>query len=773
MKKRLVALLLSGVLAVSALTGCGNTDKTESTQTQEVSGYVYVPEYFDWGFEVGENDWINTNGVINGYVTGMYQSYDEINYKQKQELLCMNLEDGSVTRIPIALEKDNQSVNFFTMKEDGTVIACVEEYNWDENSQTSNSTYTLLYLDQEGNTLKTVDFTPVYKEMAAKDEWNRPRSMALDAEGALFVQFEQQIVAVDEDGKKQFVVESSDWINNMGSMPDGSVYITYYGQRGQVLAIVDKAAQKLGDSYDISGNFNGFFQINADNIMYYNDSSSMRKLDLATGESEVVFKWLDCDIIGNYINGVACENEDTVFAYYSNWESGEESFIKLTKTERNQVAEKQIITIAALEANNEEMESKIVAFNKANDEYRMELTTYLDYANMSEADYANYDKFIDDAVTRMKNDLTGKNPPDIICLSSGYIDARDLAKQGLIEELTPYLEKAGYSEDDFVAGVVNANKIDGKLYTLPARFSLVTAIANSAYVGDRQGWTLEEVLEVVKNLPEGVELTGSTTQSGFVSECLMFGYDTFIDSDNAQCHFDSPEFKALLEVAKTFPKEYNYKDDAPSEPALMSAGEIAMIVHSMSELNDIQMCLAFLGDQEGAFIGLPGAVGNGSLIAPYGANYTICTKSDQKDVAAKFIIDSLTEDYNKNKRFSWGFPSFEKAFDDYIADELDVAYLKDDKGELILDEEGNPIPEGGSSAVGWGDWEYSYRPATQEEADILRELVNGAVGSYSYNTELFGIIMEELEPFFNNQQSADQVAKVIQNRISLYLTENS
>lgn len=777
MRKKLLALVLSAMLAVTAFTGCGdntkNTTKTSNTQSEEKEGFVYVPTYFDWGFEKSDNDWINTYGIRNGHMLGMYQTYDETTYESNQELLVMNLSDGALTRIPVKLENENQYVNQFTTKDDGSVLVCAEEYKWDEKTQVGESTYTIMHMDVTGTVLSTMDMTAVCKEMEDKYEWAHPQNMIVDGDGVLYIQFDQEIVALNEEGTKIFGVETSNYIHNMGVMPDGNIYIVYYGQDGTEMAVIDKNTQALGTAYKVSNSLNGFFEVAEGNVLYYSDGSAVCSWDLATGESKVLFDWLDSDINGNYVNGISCKDEDTIFAYYSDWQTNEETFMKLVKTDRSQVKEKKTITLATLTNTGSDMMADIVAFNRANEEYRIDVVMYLDQRNMSTADYQNYEQFINDAVTRMKNDLTGNNPPDIICLSDTYISTEDLAVKGLLEEITPYLEKAGYSLDDFVQGVVNSYKLDGKLYGLPTRFSLYTAVADSAYVGTEPGWTLAEVQEVVKNMPEGMQFLSGTTQSSFVNQCLMFGYDTFIDSVNSQCHFDSPEFKTLLEIAKAFPKEYDYTGEEPSDPILLSSGELLMTVENIYDLDGIQLCQAYFGDKTPTFIGLPGASGNGTLIMPDGAAYALCSKSDEKDAAAQFIVGLLTEEYDESDQSSWGFPVLQKALDAYIADEIDVEYLKDEKGELILDENGNPISTEGGHGIGMGDWEYSYRPCNQEDADILLELINGANGTYNYNTELFSIIMEELEPYFSGQKSVDEVAGIIQNRINLYLIENS
>ena len=771
MKKKLLALGLCIVMALT-IVACGDDGETVNQSSEEPTSYVYVPEYYDWGLEVGDNDWINTYGMTNGYMLGMYSTINEETYKSEEYFLAMNMSDNSVLKIPVELENDNQYISTFTISGDGSIIAIAEEYVWGEKGEPEEYFCKLFNIDNSGQVTATADLTPLTEEMKDKYDYFYIQNLAVDEEGTIYLSCEQEIIALNADGTKSFSVETPNWINGMGTMPEGGIYVMYYGNEGYELSVIDKTSQSFGQTYQVNSSINGYYEVSEGNVIYYNDGSSVRKLTMETGEIEEIFQWLDADINGQYIEGVVRLDDNNFLAYYRNWNSNEENFVKLVKTDRSTVPEKTVITLAAFYATNSDLQEQIVSFNKSNDTYRIELKTYLDFANMTQEQQENYDQYYSEATTRMMNDITGNNPPDLISLSDGNISMDTLAAKGALEELTPYLEKAGYSEADFVQGVVNSYKIEDKLYTLPVHFSLSTQLADSAIVGTEPGWTLEEAMEILRNLPEGMAFQDRATQEGFVSQCLLYGYNSFIDSVNGTCNFDSPEFKAILEMAKSFPKEYQSSDEWVSEPVLMANGELLLANVSIYSLDNIQEYLAYLGDKEATFIGMPGVAGNGSLITPYGSMFGICSKSEKKDAAAQFIIDMLTEDYKEDSHM-WGFPTYMPTFEAYIADEIDVEYLKDENGDLVLDEEGNPISMEGGSSVNYGDWEYTYRPCTQEDADILLELVNGACTTLNYNTNMFGIILEELQPFFNGQKSADEAAAIIQNRINLYLSENS
>lgn len=775
MKKRLLVLVCS-MMIFAVVSGCGSSKDSGSGKQEEIkdvqrSEYVYVPEFFDWGITVSDNDWINTYGMANGYMLGLYGSTDMETYKTKQSLLALKLEDRSLLQIPVELSGENPYMNTFTITDDGRIIAVVEDRKFDGETGTEQYACKLISMEQDGSITELADITYLKKEIEEKSGFFYINGIAVDQDGAIYVSCEQDVIVFDKSGTEAFRAEASTWIDHMGNMPDGSVYISYYGHGSFELAVIDTETEGFGKVYKASSNMNGYVTVAEGNILYYSDGMSVRRLQLETGEDTAVLKWLDSDLNGQYVETVVNLDEETFVAYYRNWNSNEENFVKLTKTEKSNLAEKKVITLATLYANVSDLQEQIVNYNRSNDTHRIELVTYLDTSGMTADQKTNYEQYHKDAVTHMLNDLTGANPPDLIALSEGDINLAALAGKGVLDALTPYLEKAGIGENDFLEGVVESFKIGDQLYSLPTCFSVVTQLADSAIVGKEPGWTLEEALEVMQNLPEGMAFQSYATRQGFVSQTLMYGFHSFVDTAKGTCNFDSPEFKAILEMAKSFPEEYQSREEWVSEPVLLTNGEVLLANVNIYSLENVQEYMAYLGGREVTFIGMPGVEGNGSMITPYGTMFGICAKADDKEAAADFLIEQLTATYQENSHV-WGFPSYKPAFEAYIADQLDVEYFKDESGELILDENGNPIPMNGGGTIGYGDWEYTYRACSQEDADLLLSLVNGATQTYNYETDIFNIILEDVEIFFNNQKSVDEVASVIQNRVNLYLTEN-
>ncbi len=64
-------------------------------------------------------------------------------------------------------------------------------------------------------------------------------------------------------------------------------------------------------------------------------------------------------------------------------------------------------------------------------------------------------------------------------------------------------------------------------------------------------------------------------------------------------------------------------------------------------------------------------------------------------------------------------------------------------------------------------------PFSEEKAAEYSELVHNAVKNYcADDAEIRNILAEELTYYFENDRSVEETADIIQNRVSIYLSEN-
>jgi hypothetical protein len=69
-----------------------------------------------------------------------------------------------------------------------------------------------------------------------------------------------------------------------------------------------------------------------------------------------------------------------------------------------------------------------------------------------------------------------------------------------------------------------------------------------------------------------------------------------------------------------------------------------------------------------------------------------------------------------------------------------------------------------------GSW-YKVHPFTEEEAETLYSLLNGATLRDQRIYVIWGIVYDELGGYYADQKSIDQTINAIQNRVQLFLNE--
>lgn len=759
MKKKIISLALTAAMAVS-LAACGSGNGTDTNETVMTREYTYVPEYIEMEDADGASLW-------NAQLVGESLYYTQYNYDEAAETSTETLNEYSLTEKKVVKElslddgaEGNRNRSSFQIGSDGSIYTIEYVYSEDYSDRKT----LLCGYDNQGVLTWEQDITDIIN---SDSDNNYISNMLIDKEGRFYLSSNDIIRLFDKDGQYQgnLTLDSS-WINSIGMDRDGKVYICYYDQStdagGYCLAEVDFNGKAIANVYQNypSGNGNGLVA-GIDKDFLVNDGSRVYEYDLASQSYEELFNWLDCDINGTYVNAISVMEDGRLIVLMNDWNTGANEIALLTKTRTADLPQKTQIVIGSL-YDNQELQAAAVAFNKQSDTYHVSIKTYIDNNNWNENTYK-------DAITSMNNDITsGSSCPDIIDLSSlGNVE--QLAGKGVFEDITPYLEKSSsLNKDDYLENILDSNTYNGVLVGIPFSFYLNTIVGKTSDVGEEMGWTLDEMIEYANENPDAL-LFDYAQKSSILYCCLAFNQDEFIDWSTNQCNFDSEEFKKLLAFVADFPDEFDWQADERSTPRKIQEGDVLLDTMGVSDFESVQVYPAMFGEPV-TFIGYPTMDGsNGCMLNSNGA-LGISSKSQNKDGAWAFIESYLSR--SSDERFSWGFPTRKSELDRKIEEATKVTYLTDENGEPILDEDGNPIPEGGVSSVGYGDWDYTYHSVTEEEAALVKQLIEAARPAASTDDQMITIITEEAEPFFKGQKSVDDVVNVIQSRIQLYLNEN-
>ena len=88
---------------------------------------------------------------------------------------------------------------------------------------------------------------------------------------------------------------------------------------------------------------------------------------------------------------------------------------------------------------------------------------------------------------------------------------------------------------------------------------------------------------------------------------------------------------------------------------------------------------------------------------------------------------------------------------------------------IDVDAEGNKVEE--PFLYGIDGVTFELYTATEEEEELLRQVVESVIHVNKNNYMISGIVLEEAAAYFAGQKTAEEVATIIQSRIQVYISE--
>ena len=162
------------------------------------------------------------------------------------------------------------------------------------------------------------------------------------------------------------------------------------------------------------------------------------------------------------MSGYAMLSDSRVAGLLQDWNTDPTTYqlVLLHRVDASEIKEKKVLTLACMYLD-WNLRSMIVEYNKTNDEYRINVVDYSEYA--TDDDY-------NAGVTKLTTEIISGSVPDIFLTSNLPIDK--YAAKGAIADLNTFMDGGnGLSRDYFVPQVMSALEKDGKLYELPTSFS--------------------------------------------------------------------------------------------------------------------------------------------------------------------------------------------------------------------------------------------------------------------------------------------------------------
>lgn len=776
--RSLLPMLMAAMLL--PLTGCGKSEGS-GQETAKEDDFVYVAEYQTFP-RVGTAVF-DDGGVL------YYLAADG----ETQKLYSLKIGEGQPVEVPMALEENmfpaglgndtegNLLLCLVRMKEKVTDTAPAEDSTVAETvgNETTEDTESaegdvtaeapeqeggaaadngieqvmLQKLSADGSVLSEADVTGV---LASVPEFY-VQSLLMDKEGNYYVCTGQNIIVFEPSGSLIFGVSSESYISNMFITPDGRVVIGYYDNYSNSWKLdeVDKGQKLLKDIESSIAFGYGTYQGGKDTDLLYTQDSILYSCNFKDDKPVQILDWIDSDIDSNNLTDFIMLDDGRIAAFSVSYteESATGELAVLTRRNRSEVPEKTVLTYGTFYLpyyTNQD----IVAFNKQSDKYRVEVKTYGD-------DNTDYET----KLSLLNAEIASGKGPDIIDLV--YTSAfEEYASTGVLEDLTPWLEKdTEIKREDYLPNILAEYERDGKLYAIIPCFGLQTIVGKISDVGDGNSWSVKDIIKLADSIPENAELLQYETRESILNTLCTLNSGLFINMETGECDFTGENFKEILEFSGRFPKEVNYDANGPGEMELIRKGELILLECSVPSVQMYQMYEALFGEPVN-FIGYPTTQGNGNMIMPNWTTAGMNTRSEHKDGVWEFIRFNLTKERQENLIYgsaNSGFPISKSALDKLFERDMEKEYYEDTDGK-----------QKEQSKATWmmDDFTMEVYAATEEQVARLKEMINSAKPGNSMDSEIFGIINEEAQAFFEGQKSVEDVIPLIQDRVQLYVNES-
>ena len=404
-----------------------------------------------------------------------------------------------------------------------------------------------------------------------------------------------------------------------------------------------------------------------------------------------------------------------------------------------------------------DLQKRVIDYNKSNSEYKIVMKDYSQYNT-----YEDYSA----CYTKLNNDIISGQMPDILVVDAYNLSLEKYANKGLLADIGEMIQNDDeLSKIDYMQNVFDACKLNNKLYEVIPSFTVQGYIAKKSLVGDRNVWTMQEAISLLNSLPADTNLFSDMTKNQFVTMMMQMCGTQFVDVSTGKCNFDTPQFRDYMEYAKRLPDAFDddYYNDALYKVRYESQyrnGYTVLANAYISDVSDLVYSINGAFGEEVAFVGFPGTdnATPGSVINT-NTSYALAAHSANLEAAWQFVRYYLTDEYQDT--VSYQLPVKKAALEKNAQKAMK-------KPSYMMD--GKEIEEDYRYWI--NDEQVTIEPLTQAQVDEIVKFISSVSRRAYYNTAVNNIIGEELGAYFKNQKSAEDVSKLIQNRVQLYINEN-
>ena len=656
--------------------------------------------------------------------------------------------------------------NNFVFSGDGRIYG-IKDHNFEDYNNEENS-FQKQYICA-WNLDGSFQWESELEDLRSDEEWIYVNTMVPGADGSLRLLLSgdacylMQVSAQGEvSAREPLPDELTGMLTNAQNVfpgKDDTLLVSYSDENDRTKQYLNTFNLETGEVGEASELPSGFMW-NYNNIMpgtntdlIYCSSSGVYTYNRGDEEGKMMMSFINSDLnINGFVRFTPIDEKSFLGIFNENYEYRKLRAGIFTYVDPKDIPDKKVLVLAGNYVRGD-LKKRIVEYNRSSQEYRIVVREYDSYST-----YEDYNA----GFTKLNNDIITGSMPDIL-VADGLPVGNYIAK-GLIADIGKMIEKdEELSQVEFLQNVFDAYSVNGKLYYVVPSFYVRTMLAKKSLVGDRQQWTMEDMQQVLATMPEGAQAFGDQTREYFFDLVMQYCGSDFIDVATGKCSFDSPDFIAMMEFAKTLPEEITYDEDYWMNfnyESQYREDKVLLYDNGIGRISNMNYVINGYFGEEVSFVGFPTQSGNGSFVSSYDNTYCISSKSRNQEEAWNFLRYYLTDEYQKDG--ASGMPVKKDVFLEKAQEALERPYYLDENGEkqeydetFYLNGEEIPLP-----------------PMTQEQIDQVVAFVQTVNKSVYTNEAVLNIIKEEMDAFYSGQKSAQDVAKIIQSRAQVYVDEN-
>ena len=684
-------------------------------------------------FDVSDQRLIFAFGNEEAFFLKSYLAEDGWKYSLQQ----YDIGNGSLTSNDRVFQEENLQGYF-----DGLCISGEKELAArfvSEDGEGNPQEIRLFTFDREGGNVKNVLLDYAYREPT----WGP--MMAYNcflSDGNYFYlinYLESGLLVFDREGKevrRDMPDASGDsYYTAACTAPDGSVIVSKVNMANQKTTLFYLQGDKENRLGEIPSVNQRAIALGGDGSFYYFDNNYLIQWNTSTGEKKVLLDGVVAGIDTAWLSAITFSVNGRVLLHSWSRTNADELEI-LTCSEEEVETEGTQLVFAVLE---EYMDlfyrSLPVEYSKEHPQNQVTLQTH--------------DGEPDAYRTRVIADIMSGGGPDILLLTNE--DARNLYRNGALLDLTEYLDPE--LKEKIFPSALERGVMDGKLIGVdPQLQGYVMMVSNAVWEGD--SWTIEDVVKLVDvRKPKYLFASPNYTNSpGYMLTWFFSEFpekSPFLDLEAGTCDFENEMFIRLLEICKEYGEKPALEENQIYE--MLKTGECLSTVVFIVDLAWFSREMKPL-EKSCHFVGFPGQEGYG-VTGSY-EMLVVNANSENKEAALEFLWDLFSLKTQQG---------------------LTGSSVREDVIRESVHEKGTDFLTTLGPGYDLGNGRYKALEAKEDGSSFLEEYVTalkGLEGQDSRTEAVTDIVEGEAAQYFAGDRSAEEIAKIIQNRVQLYLDEN-